>query len=67
MKLYIALAIFAIAWAIFMFGIIPVIICASIAALLILSAKAHEEKYGKEVTMAEIEELMNKEYYDSRL
>lgn len=60
MKLYIALAIFAIVWAIFMFGIMPVVICAAIAALLVVSAKAHEEKYGKECTMAEIEELMNK-------
>lgn len=60
MKLYIALAIFAIIWAIFMFGIMPVVICAAIVVLLVVSAKAHEEKYGKEVTMAEIEELMNK-------
>lgn len=60
MKLYIVLAIFAIIWAIFMFGIMPVVICAAIVTLLVVSAKAHEEKYGKEVTMAEIEELMNK-------
>lgn len=60
MKLYIALAIFAIVWAIFMFDFMPVIICASIAALLVLSSKAYEQKYGKEVTMAEIEELMKK-------
>lgn len=60
MKLYIALAIFALIWAIFMFGIMSVVICAAIAALLVVSAKAHEEKYGKEVTIAEIEEMMNK-------
>lgn len=60
MKLYITLAIFAIIWAIFMFGVWPVVICAAIATLLVVSAKAHEEKYGKECTMAEIEELMNK-------
>ena len=60
MKLYIALAIFAIIWAVFMFGIMRVVIWAAIAALLVVSAKAHEEKYGKELTMAEIEELMNK-------
>lgn len=60
MKLYITLAIFAVIWAIFMFGVMPVIICAAIATLLVVSAKAHDQKYGKTHTMSEIEELMNK-------
>lgn len=58
MKLYITLAIFAVIWAIFMFGAMPVIICAAITALLVVSSKAHEQKYGKTLTMSEIEEML---------
>lgn len=58
MKLYITLAIFAVIWAIFMFGAMPVIICAAFATLLVVSAKAHDQKYSKKLTMSEIEEML---------
>lgn len=56
--LYRILTIFAVIWAIFMFGIVPVALIALGIGWLYLSKLAYEEKYGKSYSADDIEDML---------